>query len=414
MRLDNISRGFAAQAADAVCAFAQSAGYSPQMIERGFRRMFAHWTPEEWAQFFRRELPLSRCGADLRLCDADISDALREQIIAQSCPDRRIFRRVALIPASTVPSASFQEICQILTLPVRLTVRPPQAQRPIYSALKAVIDRHMPRLGARLTIAPSSHDDAETRNLFIENDVVNVSGSDSTIARCGDLCASLPPAQRPILVAHGHRVSAVIMRSDDFLSLTDEDYRRLAADASDWDQTGCLSPKFAFIETDFASACAFANRLCEALDAFGGEIPPLPGDIAAGAEKNSALLTAMIDGACVARSPCGDAVAVYPPGAPFIPLSLPRLLQVFCVSDAAESVMRLAPRGQQLATRAPIGQRERAAFAKAGFNIFCTFGNMQDPPMTWFHDGIGTLAPLFEKPPQTTACGAPTDEIGRK
>ncbi len=411
MKLDRIARGFAAQIADAANAFAPSAGYSPQMIERGFRRMFAHWTPEEWTLFFRRELPLSRCGADLRLCDADISDALRDQIIAQSCPNRRLLRRVALIPASTVPSAAFQEICQILTLPAELTVRPPQTQRPMYLAWKSVIDRHMPRLGARLTIAPSSHDDAQTRNLCIDNDVLSISGSDRAIERYGDLCASLPPAQRPVIVAHGHRVSAVLLRSDDVSSLTDIDFCRLAGDASDWDQTGCLSPKFVFAETDFASGCVFANRLCKALNAFGDEIPPLPSDIAAGAEKNSALLMAMTDGAFVARSQHGDAVAVYPPDAPFIPLSQPRLLQVFCVSDAAKAVLQLAPRGQQIATRAPLGPRERESFAEAGFNIFCTFGNMQDPPMTWFHDGIGTLAPLFENTAKTAGCGAQPDEL---
>ena len=63
------------------------------------------------------------------------------------------------------------------------------------------------------------------------------------------------------------------------------------------------------------------------------------------------------------------------------------------------AALALAPRGQALATRSPLSTNEQIPLRNAGFNYFCTFGNMQDPPPTWLHDDIGTIRPLIAPPP---------------
>ena len=403
MRLDALNPVFASKITDDAVACAQSLGYSKQMIAWGFDHMFAHWAPTTWIDFLRGEIPALSPTHAKALCNADLPDEDRAQIWANTLgKNKRIYQRIVLVPASTVPSAVFQDICQILILPVALTLRPPRAHIDLYTTWKHHIDQYMPAFGARLVIAQSSHDDDDTRQLCRSHDAIVISGSDATIAHYRTLCANLDPSLRPHIVAHGHKISAICIDAPAFQRLDDDDFNHLAIDASVWDQTGCLSPKFAFVEANFDDACNFATKLSKALSAFGSQIPPTPPDINASAAKNSDLLMASLDGAFIARSIHGDAIAVYPPGAPFEPLLHQRLLQIYCTNSALNAALALAPRGQALATRSPLSTNEQIPLRNAGFNYFCTFGNMQDPPPTWLHDDIGTIRPLIASLPTQT------------
>lgn len=397
MRLDAIERGFAAQIIDDAVAHAQCLGYSKEMIKWGFSRMLAQWSTSEWIAFLQNELPVLEPIDIDRLFETELCDDDRSQIWTRFLgPKTRFYRRVALIPASTVPSAVFQDICQILVLPVTLTVRPPQAHFELYKAWKQRFDQSIPSYGARLTIATPSHDDDETFDLCRSHDCICISGSDDTVDHYRSLCAAIEQRNRPRIVAHGHRLSAICIDKEAFQSLDRFDYLRMAIDASVWDQTGCLSPKFAFIEANFDAACRLAENLCAALDKIGIQLPAIPPDIAASAAKNSALLMASLDGAFVVRSMHGDAVAVYPKEAPFEPLLHPRLLQIYCADSAIDAALALRPRGQAMATLTTLPFEAKKKLEQAGFNYFCTLGHMQNPPMTWLHDGIGTLRPLIQ------------------
>ena len=133
MRLDALNPVFASKITDDAVACAQSLGYSKQMIAWGFDHMFAHWAPTTWIDFLRGEIPALSPTHAQTLCNADLPDEDRAQIWANTLgKNKRIYQRIVLVPASTVPSAVFQDICQILILPVALTLRPPRAHIDLY------------------------------------------------------------------------------------------------------------------------------------------------------------------------------------------------------------------------------------------------------------------------------------------
>ena len=134
MRLDALNPVFASKITDDAVACAQSLGYSKQMIAWGFDHMFAHWAPTTWIDFLRGEIPALSPTHAQTLCNADLPDEDRAQIWANTLgKNKRIYQRIVLVPASTVPSAVFQDICQILILPVALTLRPPRAHIDLYT-----------------------------------------------------------------------------------------------------------------------------------------------------------------------------------------------------------------------------------------------------------------------------------------
>ena len=228
MRLDALNPAFASKITDDAVACAQSLGYSKQMIAWGFDHMFAHWAPTTWIDFLRGEIPALSPTHAQTLCNADLPDEDRAQIWANTLgKNKRIYQRIVLVPASTVPSAVFQDICQILILPVALTLRPPRAHIDLYTTWKHHINQYMPAFGARLAIAQPSHDDDDTRQLCRSHNAIVISGSDATIAHYRTLCANLDPSLRPHIVAHGHKISAICIDAPAFQRLDDDDFNHL-------------------------------------------------------------------------------------------------------------------------------------------------------------------------------------------
>ena len=370
---------------------AAETGYSPQMLEHGFARMFAHWNESQFGEFCRREIPGPLPGDILHLFDTERTLDERKALIPLPCAENLL-----LVSASTVPSASFQDVILSLLLPLRVSQRPACNLLPLFEDLQAALMRTAPLLASRWEILSPTHDDARTADALARHDVVSISGSDATVEHYRRLAAALPEPH-PRIVAHGHRVSAAILRRGEIPSVSESDYAALAIDASVWDQTGCLSPKCLFVETDDAViADGIARKLARHLDLVAETLPAVPPDTAQSAARNSALLMAELDGATVVRAPRNqDAVVSWPCGTSFRPLGLPRTLQVYPVRDAVEAAKGLRPHGQAIASLTPLSECDARELADCGYNYFCRFGEMQDPPLTWFHDGIGTLRPLF-------------------
>lgn len=400
VRFDRLSTAFKSKISEISCQFSEELAYSPNMIAWGFTHMFAHWenSNNEWATFWTREIPDSIPDDVEILLDADLPDAMRRQCLSKIVPlsPQNPFR-VLLVPASTVPSASFQDIGLTLLLPVELSVRAPSAHIPLYRAWKRCLDEFMPILSKRLTIEEASHNDDDTRNLCKKSDILILSGSDETIAHYRRLCHELPEFCRPTRVEHGHRISALALFRRDFPQMTQDAFDAIALDASVWDQSGCLSPKFIFAEISFEQASLLAHQIADSLDLVAHDLKALEPQAHEKAQKNNALLMAQLDGAALVRAHVnGDAILIYPPHTPIRPIAAPRTLQIYCVENAIEAALQLAPRGQAFASLHEISTDTQQHLACGGFNYFCTLGNMQDPPLTWFHDGIGTLAPIVK------------------
>ena len=372
--------------------FAAQTGYSPQMLRWGFDRMLAHWHREGVESFFAQEYPeLSPEGVAEALSPQTTFEA-RRRLFAKP-----MFKSMLLVTASTVPSAAFQDVFLSLLLPMRITHRPAQNQHALFQALHASLSRAFPELASRWTIVAPDHDDAHTAALIESHDVLNVSGSDATINHFRSLAGRAK--QPPFIIAHGHRLSAVAMFRHDIPELEDRDFDDLALDASVWDQTGCLSPKIIFFEGSAQDAEFFAQRLIESLDKVALELPEFAPESTQLAAVNSACLMAQFDGARIFKAHRNHDVIVLHSGLDaFRPVLLPRTLNLCPVNHALDATMRLAPNGQALASRSPLAKDDEIRMrTQAGFNYFPRFGKMQDPPLTWLHDDIGTIKPLFPK-----------------
>src|SRR6185295_14588682 len=92
--------------------------------------------------------------------------------------------------------------------------------------------------------------------------VVHVYGGDDAIA---EHRAKLPEAV--VLRAHGPGLGVAVLDSE-------EDAAALAADVVVFDQRGCLSPRFAFVDGGSERARRLAEALFAELEARGTEVPP--------------------------------------------------------------------------------------------------------------------------------------------
>ena len=363
-------------------------GYSAEMLLEGFRRVWHHLKRADFETLICREAPelLTRSPLETWL-DASLSLETRRELYPE-CSAHELL----LVTASTVPSAAFQDALVPLILPVRVTLRPAHNLVPLMRELVHWVTAHAPELGKRLTVCDTGHDVSELKSLIARHDALNVSGSDETIERYSSLCTP----QTPIRIYHGHRLSAFMLFRGETDALSEKDADALAEDLSVWDQTGCLSPKIIFTEDGLHQAKALAERLCAALDRVAVRFPEVAPSLEALAQKNSRLRMAAFDGASLFKGTRNhDVVAVHEPGAPFEPILLPRTTSIYCVENAIEAAKCLSPRGQAMGSLKPLNDGQEKNLREAGFNYFCRPGFMQDPPLYWFHDNIGTLKPLL-------------------
>lgn len=389
MFFDRMSPLFMQKISDAACRYASQLGYSPQMIAWGFRHMASHWTEAEFRRLCEGELPhISEAYA---LVDGDLPLEARCRMIGWEAP-----KKLLLVTASTVPSAAFQDMMLFLMMPLHVTLRPSSNQRMFFEEAKAIVSAFLPEFGARLSMGEGAYDELSRRKLCEDKDWVSVSGSDETIGLYEATVEALPELLRPKCMMHGHRVSAVCIPSDERDAWDEAMIERMALDVSVWDQVGCLSPKCVFIEATQEEGVAWARRLAAALDRIAAQLPATAMDMHMRAAFNNALMMSQLDGAQVVSAPENrDYLVVYPENSQAKPLLFPRCLSIYPVSDAFEAAVHgLSPRGQALCSMHP--EKGREFLEKAGFNYFCMPGQMQDPPLYWRHDGMGTWAPLVE------------------
>ena len=371
--------------------FAPETGYSIEMLEWGFVHLFAHWNLQEFREFAAQEIPGFDADNDAALFDIDTQLQERRRIVPKPAVER-----VLIISASTVPSAVFGDVVLSLLMPVNVGLRPARNLLPMFRELAACIRQIAPKLAERLAIYETGHDDGAIKSLLQNHDLILVSGSESTMAHYRRLVSELPECKRPKLVEHGHKISAIAIPASDFAVLTDEDFAAIALDASVWDQTGCLSPKCLFVEAEPEQCVELAQKLSKKLDDIAQALPALPLDIAVSAARNNGLRMAQFDGAKVFTAQNnGDRIVVFPQDAMFKPLLYPRTLSIYPVADAVKGAMQLAPYGQALGMRGIPDFQIEQKLRNAGYNYFCRFGQMQDPPLSWFHGDVGTVRPFF-------------------
>ena len=260
-----------------------------------------------------------------------------------------------------------------------------------------------PKLAACLEIAewPGGSRDLETP-LFEEADCVTATGGDEALQ---DIRRRLPAPVR--FLGYGHRLSFGYLSRDALFGTNIA--KLLAQAASDviaWNQLGCLSPHVIYVETGGAiTPEGFAAQLAQELDLREGDEPrgPVPHEIAAtiAARRDFyEIRAAHSKETRVWCSPGSTAWTVIYEADPLFALScLHRFIYVKAVPDLAATLRAADAVRGKVSTVGLAAPEDRAPalatqLARWGATRVCPLGQMQNPPLTWRHDGRPGLGDL--------------------
>jgi hypothetical protein len=261
------------------------------------------------------------------------------------------------------------------------------------------------KLGACLEIAEWRGGNLDLENtLFAEADCVTATGDDETLAA---ICARLPIKTR--FLGHGHRVSFGFVAHE---VLYGSRAKKIAAAAADdvvaWNQLGCLSPHVIYVESGGEiSAEHFAQLLAEELEK--REVSEPRGELSA--EHAAAIASRRgIYEVRAAHSPettqhwCSkDSTAwtvVFEADARFQLSCLNRFIYVKGVADLKTALENADSVRGEVSTVGIAAPEEKAneiatQLARWGATRICPLGQMQNPPLTWRHDGRPALGDLI-------------------
>ncbi len=259
------------------------------------------------------------------------------------------------------------------------------------------------KLGACLEIAewPGACHEL-TDALIAQADCVTAMGSDETIAA---IRRRVPWNTR--FLGYGHRVSVGYVAVEAMSAFTlPKVVAACAQDVIAWDQSGCLSPHAIYVETgNRQTPHRFAELLAAELDRLEGICPRgrLSLDEAASiaARRGFYEIRAAHSGdTALWRSEGSTAwTVVYENDPRFHPSCLNRFVYVKAVAGVEQALEGLdSLRGQVstvgLGASGLTEQRLAQRFAAWGVTRICPLGRMQEPPLTWRHDGRPSLADL--------------------
>jgi hypothetical protein len=358
-------------------------------LARGLDAFFSQLNRDNLESFLEQEL-----GHPLRL---DQMIGAQTRAIARG-PDLLVH-----ITAGNVPAPAFMSI--VLGLLVRSAQFVKCASGTSFLVRQfahSIYDRD-PKLGACIEVAewPGGRADLE-QPLFEAAECVTATGTDETIT---EIRNRLPAHVR--FVGYGNRVSFGYIAQE---MLTRHGARDLAAKAAldviAWNQLGCLSPHLIYAEMGGSiTPDQFAAMLAEELAK--SEVGEPRGDIPV--EESAQIASKrgfyQVRAAASAETQLWQSdnstawTVVYEQAAEFQLSCLNRFVFVKPVRDLAEALQSAASVKGKVSTVGLAAPRQRAEqlaleLARWGASRICPIGRMQNPPLTWRHDGRPALADL--------------------
>jgi hypothetical protein len=364
-------------------------GFSPATLARGLDAFFSQVTRDNLEALLEQEL-----GHPLRL----------DQMIGQHT--RAIARGPDLlvhITAGNVPAPAFTSIVLGLLVRSAQFIKCASGTSGLIRLFAHSIYHREPKLGACLEVAewPGGCTELE-QPLFEAAECVTATGADETLAAIRN---RLPPHIR--FLGYGNRVSFAYIAHE---TLNRHGARELAAKAAldviAWNQLGCLSPHVIYLELGGSvTPEQFAGILGEELQK-AESIEPR-GSVAV---EESAQITAkrafyQVRAAASAETQLwqsADSTAwtvVYEEDPQFHLSCLNRFVFVKPVRELADALHGAASVKGKVSTVALAAPRARAEeiaqqLARWGATRICPVGRMQNPPLTWRHDGRPSLGDL--------------------
>jgi hypothetical protein len=261
-----------------------------------------------------------------------------------------------------------------------------------------------PKLGACLEVAEWRGGSADLENaLFAEADCVTATGSNETLTA---IRTKLPVKTR--FLGYGHRVSFGFVAHE---ALHGSRAKKIVAAAADdvvaWNQLGCLSPHVIYVEAGGeVSPENFAELLADELERREQTEPrgELPAEHAAAIASRRGIYEVR-----AAHSPettrhwCSkDSTAwtvVFEADTRFQMSCLNRFIYVKAVSAltaALQGADEIRGKVSTVGIAAPEEKMNEIAtqLARWGATRVCPLGQMQNPPLTWRHDGRPSLGDL--------------------
>ncbi len=373
----------------------EKTGFARATLEKGLDQFFRQFTPGNFHALLEQDLGgrhrLDRFGAD----DTDKSGRAAMAVGPEF---------LVHVAAGNLPNPAF------MSLALGLLTRSAQFMKCASGA--AFLPRLFAhslyeadaKLGACLEIAAwrGGKADLETA-LFAEADCVTATGNDETLAA---IRARLPVRTR--FLGYGHRVSFGFVAHEVLSgSYAGKIVSRAADDVVAWNQLGCLSPHVIYVQTGGeASPEKFAELLADELER-REQIEPR-GDLPA---EHAAVIASRrgIYEVRAAHSPettqhwCSRNstawTVVYEADARFQLSCLNRFVYVKPVRDLSEALQQAETVRGQVSTvglGVPEHRMEELALqlARWGVTRACPLGRMQNPPLTWRHDGRPALGDL--------------------
>src|SRR4051812_29759283 len=248
-----------------------------------------------------------------------------------------------------------------------------------------------------------------TSTLIDEADCVTVTGSDETLER---IRLQVPVTKA--FLGYGHRLSFGFVANG---VLTGLNAKKVVARAADdvvaWNQLGCLSPHVIYVEHGgTVSAEQFAMFLADEL-ASREQFEPrgeLPVEIAAAISSRRSLYELRAaHGEKDADAPqtrlwCSQNstawTVVYESDPRFQTSCLHRFIYVKGVTDLKEALQSADPVRGKVSTVGVAATEDKmqpiaSELARWGASRVCPLGKMQQPPVTWRHDGRPALGALI-------------------
>jgi hypothetical protein len=260
-----------------------------------------------------------------------------------------------------------------------------------------------PKLGACLEIAEWRGGRADIEKaLFEEADCVTATGSDEALAA---IRHHVPLRAR--FLGYGHRLSFAYIASEALTGFqAKKTAARAAADVVAWNQLGCLSPHVIYVEHGGGVAVEqFAEMLADELSKREQSEPR--GEVSTETAATIASRRAFYE-VRAAHSPdtrfwrSENSTAwtvVYEADARFQLSCLNRFIYVKGVSDLKTTLENASAISGKVSTVGIAANEEKsrelaAQLAAWGVARICPLGQMQNPPLTWRHDGRPALGHL--------------------
>lgn len=376
---------------------AAKTGFSGPTLERGLDSWFQQINPASLDALIRQELGHSQRLDGFSAGDAERSGA---RMSLANGPELLVH-----FVAGNLPIPAFQSILLGLLARAAQFVKCASHAAALPRLFAHSIYEVSPKLGACLELAawPGGDEPLESA-LFAEADCVTATGSDEALA---SIRRRLPPQVR--FLGYGHRISFAfvaheIARDPEAAAQTAHEAAR---DISAWDQQGCLSPHVIYVENggrrlseDFAGRLADAMACREQVEPRG----PLSVSAAAAIAARRAFYevrAAASPDTIIWFSPGSTAwTVVYEADPRFQPSCLNRFVYVKGVSDLVEALqaadsVRTCTSAVGLAAPAARQVPLATSIARWGATRICPIGQMQNPPISWRHDGRPALADLL-------------------